>query len=167
MFIIYIVSSLVGLPRWCSGKESACHCRRCKRHRFHPWAGNVSQRREWQNTPVFLPGEFHGQRSLVGYSSWGHKESDTTKVTQHVACVRVCVYRYVLSHVLFCGPMNPHGSFVLGIFQAWELGNGMGCHFFLQGMFPTQGSNLRLLLWQVGSFPLAPPGKPQFPLKTQ
>ena len=33
----------------------------------------------WQPTPVFLPGEFHGQRSLVGYSSWGHKESDMTE----------------------------------------------------------------------------------------
>ena len=37
-------------------------------------------RREWQPTPVFLPGESHGQRSLVGYSLWDHKESDTTKL---------------------------------------------------------------------------------------
>ena len=36
-------------------------------------------RREWQPTPVFLPGEFHGQRSLVGYSPWGHKELDMTE----------------------------------------------------------------------------------------
>ena len=35
-------------------------------------------RRKWQPTPVFLPGESHGQRSLMGYSSWGHIESDTT-----------------------------------------------------------------------------------------
>ena len=35
--------------------------------------------REWLPTPVFLPGEFHGQRSLVGYSPWGHKESDTAE----------------------------------------------------------------------------------------
>ena len=34
---------------------------------------------EWQPTPVFLPGKFHGQRSLVGYSPWGHKESDMTE----------------------------------------------------------------------------------------
>ena len=33
----------------------------------------------WQPTPVFLPGEFHGQRSLTGYSPWGHKQSDTTE----------------------------------------------------------------------------------------
>ena len=38
-----------------------------------PW------RREWLRIPVFLPGEFHGQRSLAGYSSWGHKELDTTE----------------------------------------------------------------------------------------
>ena len=36
-------------------------------------------KREWQPTPVFLPGEFHGQRSMVGYSPWGHKESDWTE----------------------------------------------------------------------------------------
>ena len=36
-------------------------------------------RRKWQPTPVFLPGESYGQRGLVGYSSWGHKESDTTE----------------------------------------------------------------------------------------
>ena len=38
-----------------------------------------SWRREWQPSPVFLPGEYHGQRSLVGYSPWGHKELDTTE----------------------------------------------------------------------------------------
>ena len=36
-------------------------------------------RREWLPTPVLLPGEVHGQRSLVGYSPWGHQESDTTE----------------------------------------------------------------------------------------
>ena len=35
------------------------------------------------SSPVFLPGEFHGQRSLMGYSPWGHKESDTTKQLTH------------------------------------------------------------------------------------
>ena len=40
-----------------------------------------SWRREWQPSPVFLPGECHGQRSLVGQSPWGHKESDTTEAT--------------------------------------------------------------------------------------
>ena len=44
-----------------------------------PVLGRLSWRREWQPTPVFLPGEFHGERSLAGYSSWGCKESDTTE----------------------------------------------------------------------------------------
>ena len=44
-----------------------------------PWVGKIPWRRKWQPTPVFLPGESHGRRSLVGYiSPWGHKESDMT-----------------------------------------------------------------------------------------
>ena len=43
--------------------------------------GEGEGRREWKPTPVFLPGESHGQKTLVGYSPWSHKESDTTEVT--------------------------------------------------------------------------------------
>ena len=46
---------------------------------FDPWVWKIPQRRKWQPTPVLLPGESHGQRSLVGYSPWGRKESDTLK----------------------------------------------------------------------------------------
>ena len=46
---------------------------------FDPWVGKIPWRREWQPTPVFLPGEFHGQRSLAGHSPWGCQESDTTE----------------------------------------------------------------------------------------
>ena len=59
-----------------SCKESTCQCRRHKRHRLQPWVGKIPWRRAWQPTPVFLPLEFHGQRSLAGYNSWGHKEPD-------------------------------------------------------------------------------------------
>ena len=41
--------------------------------------GLIPWRRAWQPTPVFLPGESHGQRSLAGYSPWGRKESDTAE----------------------------------------------------------------------------------------
>ena len=44
-----------------------------------PWVRMISWRKKWQATPVLLPGESHGQRSLVGYSPWGPKESDTTE----------------------------------------------------------------------------------------
>ena len=56
-----------------SGKEPTCHFRRHKRHRFDPWVRKIPWRRKQQPTPVFLPGEFHGQRSLVGCSPWGCK----------------------------------------------------------------------------------------------
>jgi len=49
------------------------------RLRFDPWVGMIFWRREWLPTPVFLSGEFHGQRSLVGYSPWDCKELDTTE----------------------------------------------------------------------------------------
>ena len=46
---------------------------------FDPWVGKIPWREKCQSTPVFLPGESHGQRSLVGYSPRGCKESDTTE----------------------------------------------------------------------------------------
>ena len=68
-----------GLPRRFSGEESTCQCRRCRRQGFDPWVGKIPWRRKWLSTPVFLPRESHGQRSMVGYSPWGRKESHTTK----------------------------------------------------------------------------------------
>ena len=50
---------------------------RCKRYGFNLWVGKIPWRRAWQFTPVFLPGESHGQRSLVHYSPQGHKKSRT------------------------------------------------------------------------------------------
>ena len=47
--------------------------------RFDSWVGKIPWRRKWQPTPVFLPGKSHGQRSLMGYNPWGHKESDITE----------------------------------------------------------------------------------------
>ena len=61
------------------GKESTCQCRRCQRCGFNPWVGKILWRREWQATPVSLPGKFHGQRNFMGYSPWDRKESDTTE----------------------------------------------------------------------------------------
>jgi len=58
----------LGLPRWLSGKGSSCHCWRYRRHGFSPWVGKIPWRRKWEPTPVFWPGQSHGQRSLMGYS---------------------------------------------------------------------------------------------------
>ena len=57
---------LVGFPGGASGKELPANAGDM-RLEFDPWVGKNPWRRAWQPTPVFLPGEFHGQRSLVGY----------------------------------------------------------------------------------------------------
>ena len=54
-------------------------CLQCERPSSHPWVGKIPWRREWLPTLVFLPGEFHGQRSLAGYSPWGCKKPDMTE----------------------------------------------------------------------------------------
>ena len=78
-----------------SGRESTCQCRRC---RFDPWARKIPCRREWQPTPVFLPGEFHEQRSVVGCSLWGHKESDKTEELTHTHYRGVWGFQAQVSH---------------------------------------------------------------------
>ena len=52
-------------------------CLQCRKPRFSPWIGKIPWTRKWQPTPVFLPGDAHGQRSLVGYNPWACQESDT------------------------------------------------------------------------------------------
>ena len=69
----------MGFPGGASGKELFCQCRRAKRLGFNPMIAKIPWRRAWQHTRVFLPGKFHGWRSLVGYSTWGRKESDMTE----------------------------------------------------------------------------------------
>ena len=57
-----------GFPGGTSSKESTCQSKRLRRLRFIPWVGKTPWRKKWQLTPLFLPGETHGQRSLVGCS---------------------------------------------------------------------------------------------------
>ena len=69
----YVLSRL---PWWLRWKSICLHC---GRPGFDPQVRKILWRREWLPTPVFLPRESHGQRSLAGYSPWGHKESDMTE----------------------------------------------------------------------------------------
>ena len=69
-----------GLPGGASGKEAAAKAGDTRDAGSYPWVGKVSWRRSWQPTPVFLPGEAHGQRSPMGYSPQCSKESDVTEV---------------------------------------------------------------------------------------
>ena len=86
------------VPRGISGKEPACHYRRCKRLGFDPWVGKISWRRAWRPTPVFLPGEAHGQTE-PGYSPGGRKELDTTEATKHARTCRMQPWE----SLLYCG----------------------------------------------------------------
>ena len=63
-------------PSGSEGKESTCNV---GDPASTPESGGFLWRREWLPTLVFLPGEFHGQRGLIGYSPWGRKESDATE----------------------------------------------------------------------------------------
>ena len=72
---IDISGNLLGFPGGSKGKESACNAGDLG---SSPGSGK-SLEKGMATHPVFLPGEFHGQRSLVGYSPWDHKESDTTE----------------------------------------------------------------------------------------
>ena len=67
----YATNNGVGVPGGARGKEHTCQCRRHKRLWFESWVGKIPWRRAWQPTPVFLPRESHGQRSLAGYRPSG------------------------------------------------------------------------------------------------
>ena len=67
---------MMGLPGGSDRKESVCNAADLG---SIPGSGRFPWRREWLPTPVFLPGESYGQRSLAGYSPWGCKESDRTE----------------------------------------------------------------------------------------
>ena len=69
----------------------------CRRLGFNPWVRKFPWSRKWQPTPVFWPGKLHGQRSLVGYSPWGHK-----RVGHDWACT------HTHTHTHTQGPTHPH-----------------------------------------------------------
>ena len=73
--LLYFGKQPLGFPGGLDSKESACNAG----EGLNPWVRKILWRREQQSTPVFLPGEFHGQRSLAGYSPWGYKKSDMTE----------------------------------------------------------------------------------------
>ena len=93
------VQQIPGLPRWLSGKESACQCRRSKRRWFDdPWVRKIPWRWEWQPTTVFMPGKSHGQRSLTGYSWWDHKELDRTENNTHNNKISIISNNFLWTH---------------------------------------------------------------------
>ena len=76
-----VPGKLEGFPGGASGNLPACAGDGKGTDRFKPWVWNIPWRRKWQPPPIFLPRESHGQRSLMGYSPWSHKEVDTAETT--------------------------------------------------------------------------------------
>ena len=84
--------------------------------------GKFLWRREWQSTPVFLPGEFHGQKSLAGYSPWGGKESDTTERLTYIHNIHIHsfplpifpieLYEFFIYFTCVCYPLSRVRLFV-------------------------------------------------------
>ena len=99
-WIIFCSICMHGFPGDSDSRESAY---RCRRRKFDAWFGKIRWRRKWQPTPVFLSGELHGQRRLVGYSPWGREESDTTEWLRHI-------YMYTHTHThIFLIPFSVPG----------------------------------------------------------
>ena len=71
------------LPRWLSDKESACQCKRLRRQAFDPWVGKIPWRREWQPTPVFLPGKIPWTEESGGLQSMGSQRVRHNCATKH------------------------------------------------------------------------------------
>ena len=136
-----------------------------KRHSRRKW--QPTWRRKWPSTPVFLPGEFHEQRSLAGYSPWGCKESDTTEWLTHRHWVRFqiltkprkfkdefgCTFPLVM-HVfmpscsVLSDSLQPHGVYPAWLLCPWDSPGTytwVGCHALLQGISSPQGLNSCLL----------------------
>ena len=79
------------------------HLPKCGRLGFDPWVGKIPWRRKWQPTPVFLRGESHGWRSLVGYSPWGCKESNTTELLTLTLTLTNTSFTTMLKELLWAG----------------------------------------------------------------
>ena len=95
----YLDSSylLGGFPGGANDKESACQCRRCKRCGFDSWVRKIPWKREWLPTPVFLPKESHGPRSLVSYNPQGRRVGHDQSNLAHTS--------YLLPNL--CHPRKP------------------------------------------------------------
>ena len=124
-----------GFPGGTSSKESTCQWRRRKRHRFNPWVSRIPWSRIWQPTPVFSLGKFHGQRSLAGYSPWGHKESEWSELlSTHTHTYLLVIMNNAAIHKVFCGHIF---SFLLEGRYSSILGRDCWIYFFFNWRINT------------------------------
>ena len=102
LWLCLAISNIWGLPRWLSGKESACQCRGCGRSlEFNPWVEKMPWGRKRQPTAVFLPGKPHKQRILAGYSPGGHNRVRRCSVAKQHCPLFPTKANFLLSYKLF------------------------------------------------------------------
>ena len=94
--------SYLGLSMQCSGEAFPCQCKRHKKCGLNPWAGKIPWSKKWQPTLVFLPGKFHGQKALVGYTPWGHNELDMTEWLSTHTHTHTHTHTFVFTSELKC-----------------------------------------------------------------
>ena len=128
----------MGFPGGAGAKDPTCQCRRRNRCGFDPWVEQIPWRRAWQPTPVLSPGDAHGQRSLVGSSPWGHKETGlSTKCqqgSQHTVWLHGerlmksfkyddCIYEKSFIHLGKDQPVS-HAMWSIAL-ESWDYGGGL------------------------------------------
>ena len=122
------------------------------RHRFDPWVRKIPWRRQWHPTPIFLPGESHGQRSLVGYSPWAHKESDMTEQLTHIKEWPASVGGPRPFRKEQKAPLQPLKSSMWRVVQLCDQGQQLGNSITqLENPPTTQGSGVASI-WHLGTW---------------
>ena len=135
----------MGFPGGASGKESCCQYRRCKRHGFDPWIRKIPWRKAWQPTPVFLPGESHGQSGIPWWAtvhrvakSWTSLQGLSTHAV--LGSVLILFFYMSLSHVWLCNPMD------CSLLCPWYFigkNTGVGCYLLLwESSQPRDGTRI-------------------------
>ena len=134
-----------GFPGGPSDREPTCQCRRCS---FDPWVRMIPWRREQQSTPVSMPGESHGQRSLVGNSPWGRKEWTTTEWLNNWTCL-VNEFWVELSFPFRVGTLNGQyqspESALLG--HRTSSTHGAGCSSGVGGLIRAPSFSRAGIIW--------------------
>ena len=108
-------------------------CLWCRRPRLDPWVRKMPWRREWQPTPVFLPGELHGQGSLVGYSPWVCKELDMTEWHNNRK-IKFSLFNIKIQTALLRLPADDWRNIIF--FEKWSLSINLALDYFKISISP-------------------------------
>ena len=142
-------------PGSASDEESACQCRRRKGRGFDPWVGKIPWSRKWQPIHIFLPEKFYGQRSLVHYHPWGHKESGRTeqlrmwlRASEEVWNIEVNLRFFLLVWwALECKRTSLMAQMVKNLPAVWEIQvQSLGQEDLLEKRMASHSS---ILIWEI------------------